>query len=101
MYTHVYSMYMCNCIYYNIVQYYIIYHNNTLSARAWRHTGDCRRSTPAEERTLGNISLKNTKSEGGEQSLLLDCMAKDRKRALVVSQTLVFMISRGGFTELC
>ena len=35
-----------------------------------------KKNTPPEKRTLGNFSLKNTKSGAGEGFLLLGCMAK-------------------------
>ena len=34
--------------------------------------------TPPEKKTLGQISLSDTKAGGGEQSVLLHCMAKAR-----------------------
>ena len=38
-----------------------------------RHTGVCKKTTPLEKKTLGNIGFRSPRSE---QSLPLDCMAK-------------------------
>ena len=43
-------------------------------------TGVCATDPPPDKKTLGSVSLKNTKSAGGERFLLLVCQAKACKR---------------------
>ena len=50
------------------------------------------KNNPPEKKTLWEICLQRTKSEAGEQLLLLDCRAKaHRKGALFFSQTSVWL----------
>ena len=59
--------------------------------RASRDTGVCKKHTPLDppdKKNLGSISVKNTKSGGGEQFLLC-CKAKARRKGVLLSQTQV------------
>ena len=57
------------------------------AAQAMTHTPVSVKSTPPEKEAHGEISLKSTKSEAGEQRLLLCCKAKTRKRSLLFTDT--------------
>ena len=50
-------------------------------------TDVCERNTPPDKEALGSIGLNNTKSEGGEQFLLLFSRAKALVKGVVFSQT--------------
>ena len=43
----------------------------------------CEKKAPPDGKTLGSISLKSTKSGGGEQFLLLDCRATARRKGML------------------
>ena len=43
------------------------------------------KNTPLEKRTPGKIGFQRTKSGGGDQSLLLDCMATAREGAFTLA----------------
>ena len=46
-------------------------------------TGVCEQiNTSPDKKTLGSVGLKNTKSGGGDQFLLLDCRATARRKGV-------------------
>ena len=51
------------------------------------HNGVCEKSTPPEKNTLGTPNLKNTKSGGGEEFMLLSCRAEAHAKRVLCSQT--------------
>ena len=55
------------------------------------------KNTPPEKKTLGKISLKNTKSRAGKEFLPLVCRAKARPKGVCFSQTPVLATFTGGF----
>ena len=56
------------------------------------------KTTPAEK-TPGKTTFQNTRSQGGEPLLLLDCRAKACREGLCFAQTLVVRKWEGGYME--
>ena len=60
------------------------YLENASSAHV--HTGVCEKNNPLDKKTLRSMSLKSTRSGGGEQFLMLPCRAKARAARVLLSR---------------
>ena len=79
-------MYVYVCVYIYIYIYISMY-----SAVAEQQTGVCGKITPPEKRIFGKISCQSTRSGGGWELLLLDCMVKARTKIVFFAQTSVWL----------
>ena len=60
---------------------------------SFHHTVVCEKNTPPEKKTREHIGFGNTKSQAGEQLLLLDGRARACAKGVSISQTPVMLQS--------